>query len=92
MRHIELKRSSAIVTDFDLYDLLLKGDKSKDVQLSITDKVRGTVETQSDAGKADKLAEAIAVDNPLTRMAWEVTLKAGEERVIKYRYKVWLRV
>ncbi len=33
MRHIELKRGSTIVTTFDLYDLLLKGDKSKDVQL-----------------------------------------------------------
>ena len=33
MRHIELKRGSSVVTTFDLYDLLLKGDKSKDVQL-----------------------------------------------------------
>ena len=33
MRHIELKRGSKVITDFDLYDLLLKGDKSKDVQL-----------------------------------------------------------
>jgi protein involved in polysaccharide export with SLBB domain len=33
MRHIELKRGSTVVTTFDLYDLLLKGDKSKDVQL-----------------------------------------------------------
>jgi len=33
MRHIELKRGSTVVTDFDLYDLLLKGDKSKDVPL-----------------------------------------------------------
>jgi protein involved in polysaccharide export with SLBB domain len=33
MRHIELKRGKNVVTDFDLYDLLLKGDKSKDVLL-----------------------------------------------------------
>ncbi len=33
MRRIELKRSGQTVTEFDLYDLLLKGDKSKDVQL-----------------------------------------------------------
>ena len=33
MRHIQLKRGSAVVTDFDLYDLLLNGDKSKDVIL-----------------------------------------------------------
>src|SRR5271166_3978599 len=33
MRHIQLKRSGKVVTDFDLYDLLIKGDKSKDVML-----------------------------------------------------------
>jgi polysaccharide biosynthesis/export protein len=33
MRHIRLKRDGQLITDFDLYDLLLKGDKSKDVAL-----------------------------------------------------------
>jgi protein involved in polysaccharide export with SLBB domain len=33
MRHIQLKRSGQVVVDFDLYDLLLRGDKSKDAQL-----------------------------------------------------------
>jgi len=33
MRHIELKRGDRVVTEFDLYDLLLKGNKSKDVVL-----------------------------------------------------------
>lgn len=33
MRHILLKRGSDVVTDFDMYDLLLKGDKSKDHEL-----------------------------------------------------------
>ncbi len=33
LRHIEVKRSGKVVVDFDLYDLLLHGDKSKDVQL-----------------------------------------------------------
>lgn len=33
LRHIQLKRDSTVVVDFDLYDLLLRGDKSKDVQL-----------------------------------------------------------
>jgi polysaccharide export outer membrane protein len=37
MRHIQLKRGSTVVTDFDLYDLLLKGDKSKDVLLQPED-------------------------------------------------------
>lgn len=33
MRHIQLKRGNKVISDFDLYDLLLKGDKSKDVKL-----------------------------------------------------------
>jgi len=33
MRQIQLKRDNRVVTEFDLYDLLLQGDKSKDVRL-----------------------------------------------------------
>lgn len=33
MRHIQLKRNGKILTDFDLYDLLVKGDKTGDSQL-----------------------------------------------------------
>jgi hypothetical protein len=71
--------------------LKIKNYKSKDVRLTISDRVRGAIESQTDDGKSEKLAEAIAVDNPLSKMTWEITLKAGEERTIKYRYKVWLR-
>ena len=33
LRHIELRRGGRTVTDLDLYDLLLRGDKAKDVSL-----------------------------------------------------------
>ncbi|MBV8629886.1 MAG: polysaccharide export protein [Silvibacterium sp.] len=33
MRHIQLKREGQVVTEFDLYALLIRGDKSKDVKL-----------------------------------------------------------
>lgn len=33
MRRIQLKRNAQTATEFDLYDLLLKGDKSKDLRL-----------------------------------------------------------
>jgi len=33
MRHIQLKRAGKDVTTFDLYDLMVRGDKSKDAQL-----------------------------------------------------------
>ncbi|MGA9588092.1 MAG: SLBB domain-containing protein [Terracidiphilus sp.] len=37
LRHILLKRNGVVATDFDLYDLLLKGDKSRDVNLESGD-------------------------------------------------------
>jgi polysaccharide biosynthesis/export protein len=37
MRHVQLRRGNKLVTTFDLYDLLLKGDKSKDVILQSGD-------------------------------------------------------
>ena len=33
MRDIQLRRDGKIITDYDLYDLIAKGDKSKDVRL-----------------------------------------------------------
>lgn len=33
MRHIQLRRNDQVATEFDLYDLLRRGDKSHDVQL-----------------------------------------------------------
>jgi len=33
MRKIQLKRSNRVVTEFDVYDLLIRGDKSKDAKL-----------------------------------------------------------
>ena len=72
--------------------LKIKNYKSKDVRLSIAKTLRGSVESQTDNGKAEKLGEAISVDNPMSRLTWEIGLKPGEERVIRYRYKVWLRV
>jgi protein involved in polysaccharide export with SLBB domain len=33
MRHIQLRRGNSVLTEFDVYDLVQKGDKSHDVQL-----------------------------------------------------------
>jgi protein involved in polysaccharide export with SLBB domain len=33
MRKVQLKRANKVVTEFDLYDLILRGDKSKDAKL-----------------------------------------------------------
>ncbi len=39
MRHVQLKRNGRLITTFDLYDLLLQGDKSKDMTLMAGDVV-----------------------------------------------------
>jgi hypothetical protein len=72
--------------------LKIKNYKTKDVRLSIAKTLRGSVDSQTDEGKSEKLGEAIAVDNPMSRLTWEITLKPGEERSIRYRYKIWLRI
>jgi hypothetical protein len=72
--------------------LKVKNHKSKEVRLNIRKTIRGAVESQSDDGESVKLAEAIETDNPMSRLTWEVALMPGEDRVITYRYKVWVRV
>ena len=72
--------------------LKVKNYKSKDVRLNIRKTIRGAVDSQSDGGEAVKLGEAIQTDNPMSRLTWEITLKAGEDRVVTYKYKVWVRV
>jgi protein involved in polysaccharide export with SLBB domain len=37
LRHIQLRRDGNTITDFDFYDLLIKGDKTKDVRLESGD-------------------------------------------------------
>ena len=39
MRKIQVKRGGQIINEFDLYDLLLKGDKSKDIRLQHGDMI-----------------------------------------------------
>lgn len=37
MRNIQVRRGSKVVTNFDMYDFLLKGDKSRDIRLQSED-------------------------------------------------------
>jgi hypothetical protein len=96
----EVERQSNVVRRYGYnYDQVtiegkvkVKNYKAKEVHLNISRTARGAVEPLGDNGKSEKLAEGIAVDNPLSHLTWEVNLKPGEERTITYRYKVWLRV
>jgi protein involved in polysaccharide export with SLBB domain len=84
MRRIELKRDGKIVTTFDLYDLITKGDKSKDARLQTGDviyvtsvgplvAIAGSVSTPAIYELRDKntLGEVIAYAGGLTNTAAE---------------------
>jgi len=71
--------------------LKVKNYKTKQVHLAIGKTLRGKTEFQSDEGKTVQLGEGVESDNPKSRMTWDVTLKPGEERVVTYRYRIWVR-
>lgn len=71
--------------------LKVKNYKSKEVHLAIGKTLRGKTEFQSDMGKTVQLGEGIESDNPKSRLTWEITLAPGQERLVTYRYKIWVR-
>jgi protein involved in polysaccharide export with SLBB domain len=98
MRHIQLKRSGKVISDFDMYDLLLKGDKSKDVQLLSGDviyipaigamaAISGSVNTPAifELKGDDSLAELINLAGGLTNVASgkKVTVERIHDRQVR---------
>jgi len=98
MRHIQLKRSGQVVTEFDIYDLLLKGDKSKDVPLISGDviyipnvgpmaAVAGSVNTPAiyELKGNESLSDLLALSGGLTNVAAgkKVTLERIRDRGIR---------
>jgi protein involved in polysaccharide export with SLBB domain len=88
MRHIQLKRGNKVVVDYDLYDLLQRGDKSTDVQLLPGDviyippvgpqvAVAGSVNTP---GIYELKAEANSTVGDAISLAAGLTNVAAEER------------
>lgn len=95
MRGIQLKRDNKIITEFDMYDLLLKGDKSKDARLLPGDviyipsigplvAITGSVNVPAiyEIKGKPSLAEAIALAGGLTTIAEaeKVTLERIDNR------------
>lgn len=71
--------------------LKVKNFKSKAVHLAIGKTLRGKTEAQSDLGKTVQLGEGIESDNPKSRLTWEIALAPGQEKVVTYRYRIWVR-
>jgi polysaccharide export outer membrane protein len=95
MRRIQLKRNNSVVTEFDFYDLLINGDKSKDVRLQPGDviyipptgpviAISGSVNVPAiyELREDTTLARAIAMAGGLTTTA--DGQKASVERIEKH--------
>ena len=100
LRDIQLKRSGKVVVDFDLYDLLQHGDKSKDAQLLPGDiiyippvgpqvAVAGSVNVPAiyelKAGEVATVGDALQLAAGLTNVASRQTVRL--ERVDEHRMR-----
>ncbi|HWZ42722.1 MAG TPA: hypothetical protein VNW97_04565 [Candidatus Saccharimonadales bacterium] len=65
--------------------------KNVDAPLHVTRNLVGEVVSASHDGKSRKTAIAIQALNPSSVIEWEVSIKAGEQISIKYRYKFLVR-
>lgn len=103
LRHIELRRNGAVVSDFDLYALLIDGDKSKDEpldsgdvvfipavgpQVAITGSVRNPAVYELRSGET--LADAIADAGGASATAAET--RVSIERVDEHRDRLAMEV
>ncbi len=103
LRRIQVKRKNRVITEIDLYDLLMQGDTSADIRLMPGDvifvpqvgpliTIYGNVKRPAIYELKDKktLKEAIRLAGGLSPMAYNQRIQV--ERFVKYQYKVVLDV
>ncbi|RTL01184.1 MAG: hypothetical protein EKK57_05325 [Proteobacteria bacterium] len=88
LRHIEVKRDGRVVADFDMYDVLLHGDNSKDVRLLPGDTLyfapRGNQVAIYDGVKVPAIYETRAHENieQLVKFAGGFNYNVNKQKVI----------
>lgn len=105
LRHIQLKRGNAVVVDFDLYDLLLRGDKSKDVpllpgdviyippvgpQVAVAGSVNSPAIYELKSGQAETVGEILELAAGLTSVASSESVRL--ERVDERRLRSVIQI
>ncbi len=77
LRHIQLLRKGKVVSEFDLYDLLIKGDTSKDIRLSSGDTLFIPVRENSITIKGEVVRPAIYEGKGSTSISQLLSLSGG---------------
>jgi len=78
MRNIQVRRASKVIVTFDLYEFLLRGDKSKDIRLQPEDVIFippigpvaaiGTPKSMQEVGEALKTLARVQLQTPSTQV------------------------
>jgi hypothetical protein len=87
----DLERSSTHYDALTIEGTLhLHNFKREAITLSIVKNLEGTTLSQQPKAKVTRRAVRPKAVNPKERLEWEVPLAAGEEKTVKYRYKIWV--
>ena len=62
--------------------------QSKEVTVSVTKTLNGTIDTESDGGKVIRQSSRNYI-NPYSEIKWDVKLAANEKKVLTYEYEVF---
>ncbi len=71
--------------------LKLTSYKQHPIKVSVTKKMVGTVSTADETPKIEKTAEELRGVNPTSRINWDLTLAPGVQKIVKYRYQVYVK-
>lgn len=71
--------------------LTMRNFKREAIALDVTTTIEGQSTLRQPEGKVTRLALQPRAVNPTERIEWQVPIPAGEERTVKYRYRVWAR-
>ena len=71
--------------------LSVRNFQNKAITMEISKTLSGEVSSSEPVAKVQKLAKGLRRMNSLSKLTWTVELEAGQEKIITYAYKVYIR-